>query len=186
MALNTLLGGLIGGIGSSTSARTGTTATSGTSTPSYSPAQTGLQNQLLTTLGDLAGGSASPELQAMKTQSADQINQNYSGLGDRMNRFLAARGFGQSGSVGKAQLQTEVARQGALAGNESNYANLALQEQNTALSDALRAAYIPGSTSTSGYQVSVAPGSSLASALAGAFVGFNGGLNQMASSGGLN
>jgi hypothetical protein len=190
MALGTLMGGLIGGLGNSAAARTstGTSTSTSTKTPTYSPAQTNTQSSVATLLQNLLGGGSSPEIQAMQTQSADQINKNYSGLGDRMNKFLAARGFGQSGKVGQMAEQNELSRQGALAGNTSNFANTALNEQNTALSDALNFSFAnPGGVSNStGATSSTAAGSGLASALSGAFSGFNSGLNQSALLGGFN
>jgi hypothetical protein len=184
MALMTALGGLIGGFGNSKDARTstGSSTAASTSTPGYTPAQTSTQGSILEILNGLMKGSAGPQVQAMQTQSADQINKGYSGLGERMNRFLAARGFGKSGQAGKVQLDTELGRQGALAGNNANFAKIGLDEQNTALQDALTAAYRPASTTTtgSGNTTNVGAGSSLASALAGAFAGFDTGMNQMA------
>jgi len=85
----------------------------------------------------------------MQTANANQINQNYSSMGDRMNKFLAARGFGKSGTTGKVQMQTELGRQGALATNASNAAGQQLQLDSGLLSDALAMAFAnPGSTST--------------------------------------
>ena len=124
-----------------------------TQTPTFSAAQTSLQGLLSGALSSLlpqvSSGGISPNVQATETQSANQINQNYSSMGDRMNKFLAARGFGQSGSTGKAALQTELGRQGALAGNASSAAGQQLNLDSTYLSDALMAAYaVPGSVNT--------------------------------------
>jgi hypothetical protein len=58
-----------------------------------------------------------------------------------MNRFLAARGFGQSGSTGKAAVQTELGRQGALAGNNSAAAGQQLNFDQALLGDSLLAAF---------------------------------------------
>jgi hypothetical protein len=102
-----------------------------------------------TLLPSVASGGISPNVQATETASADQINKGYSGIGDRMNKFLAARGFGQSGKTGQAALQTELGRQGALAGNASNAAGQQLNLNTTYLSDALNAAFnTPGSNSS--------------------------------------
>jgi hypothetical protein len=107
----------------------------------YTPEQTALQSNLIGVLNQLLQGPNSPQIQALQTQSANQINSEYQGVGDRMNRFLAARGFGKSGQAGEAQLRTELGRQGALAGNSASYGQAGLQLLTTGLSDALTAGY---------------------------------------------
>jgi hypothetical protein len=100
-----------------------------------------------------------------------------------MNRFLASRGFGASGQTGQAGLQTELARQSALGANASSAGALQLNQNNTALSDALNFAFnTPGASNT---------GSATASGTssnwgfgAGASAGFTGIPGVTASSGG--
>jgi hypothetical protein len=135
--------GLSGGYSSSSS--------KSTDTPTYSAGQSSLQGTLLDALTKLLlGGGSSPQLQALQTQSADQINKNFSGVSDRINSFLASRGFGQSGLTGGAALSTELGRQGALAGNTATYGGLSLNQFNTGLADALQFAFAnPGSSKTS-------------------------------------
>ena len=196
MALTTALGGLIGGQGTNSSSQgssvtNGTGSASSTSSPTFSVGHAGLQGILSNVLSSLvpsvASGGLSPNVQALQTQSANQINQNYASLGQRLNRFLAARGFGQSGQVGQAALQTDLGRQGALANNNANYSGLQLQQNNSLLSDALQYAFAaPGSTSAS--TTSSTGGSTwtnqananagLAGALAGILAGLNTGLNN--------
>ena len=129
---------------------------SGTTANTYSPDQTTLQTTLAGGLGNLLSGvfsgSTSPDVTAMKTASADTINKNYSSLGDRINRFLAARGFGKSGTAGQNALQTELSRQGDLATNESNFAGLQLQQNAQSLLAALNFALTPMGTSTNSSQ----------------------------------
>jgi hypothetical protein len=104
--------------------------------------------------GGIASGGLSPNVQATETAGADQINKTSAGLGDRMNKFLAARGFGKSGAAGSSALQTEIGREGALGTNASAAAGTQIGENNTLLSDALGFAFAnPGQTaagSTSG------------------------------------
>jgi len=134
---------------SQTSSGTGTTA--GSTTPTYSGAQGGLQGALAQTLQQLlAQGGNSPQLQAQETNSANQINQNYSSLGTTMNRFLASRGFGNSGAVGTSALQTQIARQNSLAGNTAAYGATALSDLSTSLSQALQFAFANPGSSTAG------------------------------------
>jgi hypothetical protein len=128
----------LGGTQSKSSA-TGTTANT------YTPGQTDLQSSLMqalsTLLPGITSGATSPNVTNMQTANANQINQNYAGVGDQMNRFLAARGFGQSGSTGKAAMQTELGRQGALAQNASDASGQQLNLDQSLLSDSLLAAF---------------------------------------------
>ena len=177
--MEALIGGLIGGFGNTKAARTSTSSSSGTSssTPSYTPGQTDLQASLAGYLGNLlTPGTTSPAVTAQKNQSADTINKTYAGLGDRMNKFLAARGFGKSGKVGQAALQTELGRSAAIAGNDANYGAEQLNLQQSAASDALKMAFAnPTTTNAFSQQGSqTAAGSAFASALAGAFGGLMG------------
>ena len=135
-------------------AQTGTTATTGTQTsaPTYTAPQTSMQTSLADALQSILGGTGySPQVKALQTQSADQINKSFQQQGDRTSRFLASRGFGQSGKTGTAALQTDLARQAALAGNTATYGGMALDQFNRGLSDALQYAFQnPGYTGTTG------------------------------------
>jgi hypothetical protein len=94
----------------------------------YAQPQTSLQTQLGTSLSkNLASadaGTLSPGTAAMKTSAADQINKTSSGLTDRVNSFLAQRGFGSSGMTGKTTLEGELGRESALGQNEANFAGM--------------------------------------------------------------
>ena len=169
------LGGVLAGIGSQMPTNTTSSGTQ-TSSNSFTPAQTGLQSSLMAALNSLMGGSASPAIQSVQTQSADQINSEYSSMGDRMNRFLAARGFGQSGQVGSTALKTELGRQSSLAGNTATYGQMGMNEMNTALSDSLTAAFASPSTTTTNSGTQTNSGNLLGGAMAGA----GGGLSGMA------
>jgi hypothetical protein len=109
--------------------------------PAMNPLQGSLQQTLSSVLQSLVpavgSGGISPNVQATQTAADNETNQNYSSLGTRMNRFLAARGFGQSGQAGQTQLQTELSRQGAIGKNASNAANSQLGLDTGFLSDAL-------------------------------------------------
>jgi hypothetical protein len=124
-----------------------------TSTPTYSGPQSSLQSSLLSAfqsiLPGITSGGIGPNVQAVQTQNANTINKSYSSIGDRMNKFLAGRGFGQSGQSGQTALQTELGRQGALAQNDSNAAGLQLSQNSTWLADMFNAAFAnPGKTAT--------------------------------------
>lgn len=108
--------------GGTTSSATG----SSTQNKTFSPGQTSLQKQIGTNLSsDLTAadaGTLTPGTTAMETQAADQINKTSSGLTDRVNQFLAQRGFGKSGQTGKATLQGELGREAALGSNAATFA----------------------------------------------------------------
>jgi len=140
------LGGSTGGSSSKTSS-----TSSSTSQPTYSGNQYSLQNLLAQALSSLvpsaASGGTSPQVQAVETGNANQINQTSAAGGTAINRFLASRGFGQSGQTGQAGLQTELARQAAQGNNLASGGGLQLQQNNTTLADALEFAYAnPGSS----------------------------------------
>lgn len=111
----------------------------------YSSGQTSLQDSILKALGTfipgLTSGVVSPNVTNLQTAGADQINKTSSGLGDRMQRFLAQRGFGKSGTSGKVALSTELGRESALGANASAASGLQLQQNSGMLSDALKAAF---------------------------------------------
>ena len=92
----------------------------------YSPGQTALQDQTGTTLSsDLAASSAgklTPGTVAQETAADDQVNKTSSGLTDRVNSFLAQRGFGKSGSTGKATLEGELGRESQVGSNAATFA----------------------------------------------------------------
>lgn len=140
-----LSGGLSGGTSSSKTNTSGSTTATGATNNTYAPWQTGLQGTLGSTLSgllsSLSSGTESPNVKAMQSQSDNAINQNYSAAGTNLNKSLAARGFGESGTTGTAALSTELGRQSALAGNQSNFAGLQLGQNQSFLSDALQAAF---------------------------------------------
>jgi hypothetical protein len=119
---------LSGGYSSKQTSATSTGTSSGTQANTYGAPQTALQNRLGSSLAsNLAAsdaGTLSPGVAAQKTAAADSINKTSGGLLDRVNQFLAARGFGKSGTTGKATLQSELGRESQLAGNEANFAQV--------------------------------------------------------------
>jgi len=153
---------------------------SGSTAGTYSPAQSSLQNSLMQALSQLlpatANGSVSPNVANMETANASQINQQYNGMGDQMNRYLAARGFGQSGQTGQAAEQTNLAREGALASNTSAASGQQLGLDSTLLSDSLSAAFQQiGNTSqgtTAGSSSGWGAGLSVGGAIPGLPTGF--------------
>jgi len=175
MAFMTGLGALLGYTSNTKDARTGTSS----STPTYTPGQTSLQSQLSGVLGDnlLKGPDVSP----LRTAGTDQINKTYDSLGDRMERFTASRGFGQSGTTGQNQQQLELSRAGDIGGLESKLQGYQLDRQEQSIQDALRFAFgNPGSSSSY-----TTPGSATAGALSGGITALLAQLNQAGQLGGF-
>lgn len=147
-------------MGSSTQNDTLTNATqnsAGSNTNSYSTAQSSLQNQLMQAFASMlpatANGGLSPNVQNMETANANQINENSQSVGTQMNRYLAARGFGKSGTMGEAAEQTQLGRASALGANASAASGTQLSFDQSLLSDSLAAAFTSmGSTATANSQ----------------------------------
>ena len=142
------LGGSTGGTSSSA---TGSEVTN--KTPTYTGEQGGLQSALSMVLQSMipaaGAGTISPNVQAVETGNADQINKTSASTGTAMNRFLAARGMGQSGQSGQVALQTELGRQAALGANASSAGGMQLQQNQSTLADALTFAFTnPGQYGT--------------------------------------
>lgn len=159
--------GLSGGYNSQSSKSTSTSqdnaAVASSTNKTYTADQTSLQGSLIQALQGLISGSASPTVTAAQTASADQINSEYSSVGDRTQKFLAARGFGSSGQAGKSVLQTELGRQGALANNSASYGATGLQLQQQGLQDSLSAAFNNSGTTSTGTSSDTKSGSSTGS-----------------------
>jgi hypothetical protein len=154
--------GISGGVGGSSGTTSGTS--SGTKTNTYSGDQSGLQSTLASIFQSLspslASGGISPNVQAMQTAGADQINKTSAGLGDRMTKFLAARGFGSSGTSGKTALQGELGRESALGANASAASGLQLQQNNQSLQDMLGFAFANPGQNTTGVTSGTSSGTS--------------------------
>lgn len=125
--------------------------TSGKTTQSntYTPGQTGLQNQTLSTIGsDLSNPNAM--FAPVEASGLSSIDESYKGVLDQMNRELASRGFTSSGTTG-ADTENILSQEAGAKGNfEGALAGQKIGETNTLLTDAMNAAFNPtGSTSTS-------------------------------------
>jgi len=136
------MGAFLGGsYGSTNQSSTGSSSTSNV----YGPGQTDVQSKLGTGLGaalDAAtAGTLSPGVRAQKTAAASAINKTSGGTLDRINQFFASRGFGKSGTAGKAGLSTELAREAALGENEANFAGIQQGLNTTNLMAALNYAF---------------------------------------------
>ncbi len=127
-------------------------SSSGTSTPTYTPGQSGLQNDLLSSLsGVLKGGPQGifQSMQPLVTAGTNNINQANDGSQTQMDRYLASRGMGGGGVAGQSAAALESQRLGQVSGLNSSVAGMANQDFYQSLSDALDAAYKnPGNTST--------------------------------------
>jgi hypothetical protein len=133
----------------------GTSKTTTTNAPSYTSSQTGLQDQLAQYLKtNLASGSSSL-LDPMKVGAIGTVNKNYAGLSDRLNSSLSGRGFGNSGKLVLGNQELEQSRQGDLGGLESQFAGLALNQDNFTAGQAMQFGFAnPTTTSTTQQQQS--------------------------------
>ena len=110
-------------------------------------------------------------LDPLQATAAGEINQNYSGLEDRLQRSNVDRGFGRSGTTATNTQTAEIARQGDLGSLASRFAGYQLDEQNQAINQAENFDFAaPGKTT-------VGAGSQLASGL-GALAGSSAGIGS--------
>ena len=155
-----------GSYGSSKSSATGSNTTANTYSGDQSGLQSDLGKSLSTNLKAADAGSMTPGVVAQKTAAADTINKTSSGLMDRVQSFLSARGFGKSGAAGQATLQSELGRESDLAANEANFAGVQQGVNTQNLMASLNYAFQQlgmteaGSSSgkSSGYKVGVSAG----------------------------
>ena len=191
MALLTGLGSLLGGLSNTTAARTGTGSnlygSSGSTTPTFNPMQTGVQAATGIALeNEVANG---PNITPLATSGTNNINQTYQSIGDRLQQSLASRGFGNSGASGSAALQTELGRSGAVGGLQSNLEGFAMQQQQNALGQATGFGFAaPGSMTSgsgSGSSSYTLPGSVAAGALSGGTTSLMSQLEMAAAMGGI-
>ncbi len=162
--------------GGSTGGTSSSTTSSSNQNKTFSAPQTNLQDQLGANLSSgiaaSTAGTMSPGVAAQETASADQINKTDPGLQSRVQRVLAARGFGQSGESGKVTLASELGRQSDLASNQANFAGIQQNVNSQNLLAALNYAFTNLGTTASG---STSGSSSGWNVGGGATVGFGGG-----------
>jgi len=153
-----------------------------TNTNTYSPQQTAVQNQTLSTISnDLSNPNA--QFAPIEAGGLSSIDQSYQGVLDQMNKQLASRGFTNSGTTGYNTEQVLSSEAGAKGNYESGLATSKLNEQNSLLSDAMNAAYKPsGSTSTT--QSPLLP-TLLGGGLSALLAGMNSGSGGPGGSGGV-
>ena len=115
--------------------------------PTYTANQTNMQGDLF---GWLKNQMMNPNpMTAQKNAAAGNINKGYATTENNVTNALTSRGFGSSGKVGTNLQQIELGRQGALAGNEANFAQLEQNQQNFDMDEAMKYAFsTPGSNST--------------------------------------
>ena len=134
----------------------GTTKTTNTNsnsstTPTFTGAQSGLQNLLAGVLGtNLTSGGLTPQLQTEEAGSIGNVNNNYAGLSQQLQTSLAGRGFANSGKLATGERNLDVSRINDIGTTQSAYAGLAQQQQNFTLQQAMQFGFAdPGSNSNS-------------------------------------
>lgn len=166
MSLTSGLAGLAGMLGNTTGARTGTSVT----TPTFSPTQQAVQSEYG---GDILEGLTNPQETPQYESGVDSINKAYQGAGDSLTSQLAARGMGKSGGVGSGLQNLDAAKAGQV-GNESNVV------ENQFMNEAQGFGFAdPGNT-----HVSVSPGSAAAGGLGATLASLQSSLNAAGAAGG--
>lgn len=69
-------------------------------------------------------------LAPIKNAAIDNVNRNYMKVGSRLGSSFASRGYGSSGGLGNAMLQTEFQRGGDLSNIEGEFGKAAIERQN--------------------------------------------------------
>ena len=166
-------------LGGSTGGTSSNSTSSSTQGNTYSGEQSAVQNQAGSTLSsDLAAsnnGTLTPGTTAELTAANDATNKTSGGLTDRVNQYLAARGFGKSGSTGQATLQGELGRESQIGSNTS----AAYAQQNTMntqnLLAALNYAFTSLGSSASGASSGSTSGWGVGAGVSAGFPGTGGG-----------
>lgn len=161
------LSGLAGYLGNTPGARTGTSVTADT----YSPTQTAVQDEYG---ADLEEGLTNPQETPQYEAGANTINESYAGAADSLTSQAAARGFGKSGTVGTGLQQIDVSKANALDSEENTVEN---QFENQAEGF--------GFANPTKSTVNVGAGSAAAGGLAATLASLQSSLNAGGSGGGL-
>lgn len=166
---------ITGGYNSSSMSNQFQNQTAGTSatTATKSPYQTAIQPDIFATLHQYLSDPQAA-VNPARLAARNQVNQNYSGLADRLRNTFLTTGGGKSGKMGQAQLQGELGRSGALADVDNSAAVQASQLPMTAAQLAEAFLGINMGQSTTGNQTSSGTSSGQSSGWnIGAKVGFD-------------
>jgi hypothetical protein len=157
--------------------------TTSSSTPTFTGAQSGLQDLLSKALGtSISNGGMTDNLKTEQAGATGAVNNQYEGLSQRLQTSLSGRGFGTSGKVVTGQENLDVARANDIGGLQSQFAGLAQQNQQQSMQQALGFSFAaPGENSTSTKTTSGA-GTVIAPLMQAAGLAF--GLAKMGSGGG--
>jgi hypothetical protein len=81
------------------------------------------------------------DLGPQKTYAYGNVNKAFDQTGERLEAALTGRGFGRGGKFARTMGRNEVARSGALGSLESQFAQMALDEENKIIEQAMRFAF---------------------------------------------
>lgn len=81
------------------------------------------------------------DLAPQKTYALGNVNKAYDQTGERLEKTLTQRGFSRGGKFARTMGQNEIARAGALGTLESQFAQMALDEENKIIDQAMRFAF---------------------------------------------
>jgi hypothetical protein len=100
-----------------------------TTTPTWSPEMTQLQDQLRGYSSSLMS-DPSAGLAPVKAANTESINRRYAAMPDQISRSMAARGYGSSGNFGNSMYQSQYARAGDLSQLDNAIAQMTLSQKN--------------------------------------------------------
>jgi hypothetical protein len=141
-----VIGGGASILGSFLSGRPKTTTQ--TTTPTWSPGQTDLLNQLQNYSSNQMNNT-DPMFAQMQRNASDAINRRYAIMPSQISRQMASRGYGSSGSFGNTMYQSAQAQSGAQSDLQTQIMQMIMNQRNqgASLSQQLLNA-TRGSTST--------------------------------------
>jgi hypothetical protein len=130
------IGGASSILGSWLSGRPKTTTQ--TTTPTWSPGQTDLLNQVQNYAKNQMNNT-DPAFQQMKLNAQDQINRRYAMMPSQISRQMASRGYGSSGNFGNTMYQSDYQRSGEMSDLTSQIMQMIMNQRNqgASLSDQL-------------------------------------------------
>lgn len=129
MLVSSLIGAGTSIAGSALSGKPKTNTQTNSTTPTLTPQMQALMDQLSKFSSDSIS-NPSAGLAPIKNAAVDNVNRNYMSVAPRLNKSFASRGYGSSGGLGDAMLQTEFARGGDLSKLEGDFADRAISRQN--------------------------------------------------------
>lgn len=112
--------------GSSNSSGNASQAGTGTTTRNLTPYQDQLQSPLFKLISGLMTNPQAT-IAPFQNQARENVNQNYSGIGDTLRKKFLSTGGGESGKFGDALIGSDVSRRSDLSKVDNDYSQLGAQ-----------------------------------------------------------